>query len=215
MKHLAIIADGNRRWAVQNGLPREMGHAQGLQTIENTCLWAIDREIPYLTFFCFSTENWSRGKEEVSEIMNLARSYFQMQGEWYIQHSIKVQFAGRTDRLEHDLVSCMASLESDSSRCTDLTVTFCVDYGGRDEIARAAEAGARTVEDFQIALTAEFPEPDAVLRTGGQMRLSNFMLWQCAYAELFFSNVLFPDLDEGELDCVLAEYECRQRNFGR
>ena len=215
MRHLAIIADGNRRWADRHGLPREAGHAQGLQAVENTSLWAADRGIPYLTFFCFSTENWNRDPGEVRDLMDLARRYFTEQREWYLRHGIRVQFHGRRDRLDADLVESMAGLERDTASCPELILTFCVDYGGRDEIARAAEAGAGTEQDFQTRLTAEFPEPDAVLRTGGEMRLSNFLLWQCAYSELFFTPTLFPDLEEGELDCVLREYEGRQRNYGR
>ena len=215
MKHLAIICDGNRRWAVENGLPPEAGHAQGLTAIERCCEWAVERGVPYLTAYCFSTENWGRAQAEVDHIMDLARWYFGERREWYIARGIRVCFAGRRDRLAADIVASMAAMEMDTAGGTALTLTICADYGGRDEIARAVQAGARTEAEITAALTASAPEPDAILRTGGETRLSNFLLWQSAYAELFFSRTLFPDLEAAELDRVLKEFRQRRRNFGR
>lgn len=214
MKHLAIICDGNRRWAVANGLPPEAGHAQGLTAIERCCEWAVERGVPFLTVYCFSTENWRRAQAEVDHIMNLARWYFDERREWYIARNIRVCFTGRRDRLAADIVASMATMERDTAGGTALTLTICADYGGRDEIARAIQAGAQTETEITTALTSYVPEPDAILRTGGEMRLSNFLLWQGAYSELFFSRTLFPDLDEVELDHVLEEFRQRTRNFG-
>lgn len=215
MKHLAIICDGNRRWARANGLPDGVGHAQGLAAIERCCEWAVERGVSYLTVYAFSTENWARAQTEVDHIMDLARWYFDERQEWYISRGIRVCFAGRRDRLAADIVASMGIMERNTADGTALTLTICADYGGRDEIARVVQAGARTEAEIAAALTASAPEPDAILRTGGETRLSNFLLWQAAYAELFFSKTLFPDLEAAELDRILKEFRQRQRNFGR
>ena len=215
MRHLAIICDGNRRWAKANGLPPEAGHAQGLTAIERCCEWAVERGVHYLTMFCFSTENWGRAQAEVDHIMGLARLYFRERRDWYIARGIRVRFAGRRDRLAEDIVASMAAMEMDTAGGEALTLTICCDYGGRDEIARAVQAGARTEEEISAALYQDLPEPDLIVRTGGFQRLSNFLLWQGAYAELFFTPTLFPALEAEELDGVLEEFQRRRRNFGR
>lgn len=215
MKHLAIICDGNRRWAKANGLPAEAGHAQGLVAIERCCEWATERGVPYLTMYCFSTENWGREQGEVDHIMELARHYFAERREWYIAHNIRVRFAGRRDRLAADIVTSMEVMERTTAGGAALTLTICADYGGRDEIARAVQAGARTEEEITAALCGETPEPDVILRTGGERRLSNFLLWQGAYSELFFTDTLFPDVEGKELDGVLEGFGRRGRRFGR
>lgn len=215
MRHLAIIADGNRRWAAQNGLPKEAGYLQGLTAIENCCLWAIRRGIPYLSVYCFSTENWKRTETEVSLLMDLARSYFGQRADWYREMGVCVRFLGRKDRLAKDLVEKMQRMEAGTSAGSRLTLTICVDYGGRDEIAAAAQQGARTEEEIDSIIMGGVPAPDMILRTGGEMRLSNFMLWQAAYAELSFLQDYFPDLDSKLLDKVLEDYNERNRNYGR
>lgn len=215
MRHLAIICDGNRRWAAANGLPPEAGHAQGLTAIERCCEWAVERGVPYLTAYCFSTENWGREAREVDNIMDLARWYFDQRRDWYIARDIRVRFAGRRDRLAEDIVDSMTVMERDTAGGEALTLTICADYGGRDEIARAVQAGARTEAEITEALAAGAPEPDAILRTGGERRLSNFLLWQGAYAELFFLDVMFPELEAVDLDEVLENYRHIVRNFGQ
>lgn len=215
MKHLAIIADGNRRWAASQNLPKEAGHAQGLNVIERCCEWAISRDVKILTVYCFSTENWGRESGEVDQIMDLARWYFQERREWFVIRGIRVRFAGRRDRLAPDLVESMSVMEDETRGCNTLTLTICADYGGHDAIARAVQSGARTEQELDEVLTAEIPTPDAILRTGGEMRLSNFLLWQAAYAELFFSSTFFPALEDTELDAVLDDYADRKRNFGK
>lgn len=214
MRHLAIIADGNRRWAASHNLPKEAGHAQGLNVIERCCEWAISRDVKMLTVYCFSTENWGRESVEVDHIMDLARWYFRERREWYTSRGIRVRFAGRRDRLAADLVESMSVMEDETRGCNTLTLTICADYGGHDAIARAVQSGAKTVHEIDEALTAEIPTPDAILRTGGEMRLSNFLLWQAAYAELFFSPTMFPALEDSELDALLEEYSTRTRKFG-
>lgn len=214
LKHLAIIADGNRRWANANGLPINMGYVQGLTIIENCCDWAIKNTIPYITVYCFSTENWNRPKNEVDLLMDLARWYFEDRREWYVSANIKVRFSGRRDRFDDDFLNKIIKMEEATSCCTSLTLTICVDYGGRDEIARAVASGAKTEEEISAIISNNTPDPDVILRTGGEQRLSNFLLWQSAYAELFFSQVLFPALEYEDLDAVLCEYKCRKRNYG-
>lgn len=215
MRHLAVICDGNRRWAKANGLPEGAGHAQGLAAMERCCAWAMERDVPYLTAFCFSTENWGRARTEVDRLMELARWYFTERRDWYIAQGIRVRFAGRRDRLPADIVGSIAVLEGATAAGKALTLTICVDYGGRDEIVRAVQAGARTEGEITAALAGDIPEPDAILRTGGEKRLSNFLLWQGAYAELLFSDTLFPALEGAELDGALEEFRRRKRNFGR
>ena len=215
MKHLAIIADGNRRWANANGLPIKLGYMQGLTAIERCCCWAKDNQIEYLTVYVFSTENWNRNQQEVDLLMNLARWYFDDKQEWYVANNIHVQFLGRRDRLAQDLVDGMARMEQSTMECDGLTLTVCVDYGGRDEIARAVAQGAKTEQEINAALTAKIPCPDAILRPGGEYRLSNFLLWQAAYAELLFTDKLFPDVDGHDLDELLVRYHMRKRNYGR
>ena len=195
--------------------PKKLGYMQGLITIENCCDWAIKNKIKYLTIFCFSTENWIRTKEEIDLLMELARTYFVAQKNWYINKDISVHFSGRKDRLDKDILKKSQILEQDTKNGKTLTLTICIDYGSKDEIARAIAAGARTVEEIDSILTENFPDPDVILRTGGQHRLSNFLLWQGAYSELFFLDCLFPDLSDSDLDQVKTEFQKRKRTYGK
>lgn len=214
MKHLAIIADGNRRWAVKNNLPKECGYSQALIVIENCCLWAIKNEISYLTFYCFSTENWKRKADEVSYLMELGYNYFIEQKEWYIKKGIKIQFIGRRDRIPCKLSQSIFCLEEETREGKNLILNICLDYGGREEIINAIKAGMDSEEKMNDFLTSYAPEPDLILRTGGQQRLSNFLLWQAAYAELLFIDDYFPELSDNLLDLVLLNYQQRKRNYG-
>lgn len=215
MNHLAIICDGNRRWARANGLPVQAGHVQGSLTIDTCCCWAISKGIEYLTVYIFSTENWKRSKDEVDGLMNLFREYFGQRLAWYQAQGVRVRFLGRKDRVPQDLRELMERMEQETADCSTMTLLACVDYGGRDEIVRAVERGARTENEITAAIAGDIPAPDAILRTGGERRLSNFLLWQSAYSELLFRDFMFPDLNENELDGVLAEYESRNRRFGK
>lgn len=215
MRHLAIIADGNRRWARQNNLPIEFGYQQGLNTIERVCEWAIEHEIAFLSFYCFSTENWKRPQKEIDMIFKLADSYFGHQVPWYIERKIRVVFAGRRDRFEDSFTEKIEKAEEATKNGDKLTLIIYIDYGGRDEIIRAVSGGARTESEIDVALTTLSPYPDVILRAGGEKRLSNFMLWQAAYAELFFLDVYFPQLDYSHLNEVEKDYKKRKRNFGR
>ena len=215
MKHLAIIADGNRRWAQQNNLAIELGYVQGLVVIERTCEWALDNYIQYLSFYCFSTENWRRSNKEVNMLFDIAEEYFSTHINWYVERNIKVKFIGRRDRLRKDISTMIEKTELETAECKDLILCIYIDYGGRDEIVRAIEKGARTEEQLSTVLTEVAPYPDAILRTGGEKRLSNFLLWQAAYAELIFIEDFFPSLSRKKLESILEEYKGRKRNFGK
>lgn len=215
LRHLAIIADGNRRWAAAQGLPPEAGHVQGVVAIERAVEWAVERGVPFLTVFAFSTENWERSPEEVESLFRIAGKYFSERKQWYVDHRVRVRFRGRRDRLRADVLDAMQDLEAAASAGTALTLTVCVDYGGRDEITRAVAFGALTERQITEALTAELPEPDMILRTGGRRRISNFLLWQAAYAELYFTDILFPSLEGRDLDEAAAWYARQVRTFGR
>jgi undecaprenyl diphosphate synthase len=215
MKHLAIIADGNRRWAKTKGINLVFGYDKGVSVVERCCEWCIENSLDFLTVYCFSTENWSRPAIEVRYLISLGKRYFAKRGLWYVEKGIRIKFSGRRDRLDDDVLEKISQLEKITENGTKLTLVVCLDYGGRDEIARAIEAGARTEEEIDTWMNAIAPAPDAILRTGGDKRLSNFLLWQSAYAELFFSDIFFPDLNKQELDLVLQEYKKRKRTYGK
>lgn len=217
IKHIAIIADGNRRWAKEHNLPIHTGYAQGLVAIENCCEWAILKNIKYLTIYCFSTENWNRPEKEINILLELARQYFNEKLDWYIKSQIKVNFVGRKDRLAKaspELFKKLLEVAEKTSSASMLELNICIDYGGRDEIVRAVASGAKTEEQISAHLDIKAPDPDIIARTGGEMRLSNFLLWQAAYAELIFTPVYFPALNAETLDLFISEYSHRKRNFG-
>jgi undecaprenyl diphosphate synthase len=214
LTHLAIIADGNRRWAKSHGLPMLTGYMKGAATIESCCEWAIENAVQHLTVFCFSTENWSRPKNEVDLLMNIAYDYLISKRKWYVDKDIRVRFLGRRDRFNQDFINVINHMESSTGNCKSLTLTLCIDYGGRDEIARAIAAGAKTEEEITNMLCRELPEPDLIIRTGGFQRLSNFLLWQSAYSELYFTDTLFPALSAYEFQHAINRYYCTKRNFG-
>ena len=213
LKHIAIIADGNRRWAELQDLPIEFGYTQGLVTIENLCTWALENNIPYLTVYCFSTENWKRPTNEVNMLMALGREHL-FKKNWYVNKNIHVKFYGRKDRMAPDLVQSQNEMEEATQNCSGLYLTICFDYGGRDDIITAIQHGIQTEEDMDAYMTQFFPNPDIILRTGGEYRLSNFLLWQSAYAELFFIKDLFPDLNDTIMNQIVQDFNHRKRNFG-
>lgn len=214
MKHIAFIADGNRRWATQNNLLPEMGYNQGLITIENICIWAIKNKIPYISIYAFSTENWSRPKHQIQALMDLGDYYGSIKIPFYVNLDIKVSFIGRRDRVDSHFIETVNTIETATKDCKTLQLNICLDYGGRDEIARAIEQGARTEEEISAVLNTYSPDPDIIVRCGGQYRLSNFMLWQAAYSELIFIPTFFPALQDKDLDAILSEYNQRKRTFG-
>lgn len=213
LQHLAIIADGNGRWAESRGLPRSQGHENGLHKIDELLHWCVDLGIPVLSVYVFSTENWSRPKEEVDALGDLAEKYFSRHKE-FKDNNVRVLISGCADNLKQSSLDKIAHLQEETKNCTGLTLNLCANYGGRREIVDAIAKGARTEEEITAALYHQLPPPDLILRTGGHQRLSNFLLWQSAYAELYFTHTLFPDLSFTELKFIKRSFESVTRKFG-
>lgn len=212
--HIAIIMDGNRRWAKSKGLPAIAGHAYA---VENTTEALIERAgelgVKYLTLWAFSTENWGRAKDEVSGLMNLFRKALITKVEKFIEKGARLRMIGDISRFAPDIQEGMNKAMKASEQNTKIMVTFALNYGGRDEIKRAVEKGG---VDFEKYLdTAGMPDPDLVIRTGGEQRLSGFLMWQSPYSELYFTETLFPDFGPKQLDKAIEEYQGRQRRFGK
>lgn len=221
--HVAFIMDGNGRWAQKRGLARLKGHAQGVETVRTICEELSNLGVEYATFYAFSTENWKRPWEEVSGLFTIMRSYFVNELENIIRKGMRVRFIGdrsSTSKLPEDILTLMNEVEAKTAHNTKLTATFAVNYSGRDELVRAARTLAAsgeeiTAETFGKALdTSGLPEPDFIIRTSGEQRISNFLLWQLAYAELYFSDVSWPDFGATHLQAALSSFVTRQRRFG-
>ena len=225
--HVAIIMDGNGRWAKKRLLPRNMGHRQGAKVLEQICRDAADLGIRYLTVYAFSTENWKRPLEEVSAIVGLLKKYLLESIEKMEKDKIKLHFFGDLEPLPQELKDMCRKTSEISERYEGMQVNVCFNYGGRDEIVRAARhfaadcaAGGRKPEELTEVLFSEYlcsngvPDPDLVIRPSGEVRISNFLLWQSAYAEFYFTDVLWPDFSKEELHRALAAYQGRSRRFG-
>lgn len=225
-RHIAIIMDGNGRWAAQRGLPRTEGHRQGAMRVREVARACAKRGVEFLTLYAFSTENWKRPADEIDAIMNLLRRYLD-EAEKYRKENIRTRFLGERSALAPDLVEKIERVEAESASCTGMTLNIALNYGGRDEIVHAARALAGQVRDGSLApdaiteevfssalFTAGEPDPDLLLRPSGEKRLSNFLLWQCAYAEFVFQDVLWPDFTEEDLDRAIEIYSGRNRRFG-
>lgn len=213
LKHLAIIADGNGRWAETRGIPRRQGHENGLHKIDELLRWCVELAIPYLSVYVFSTENWKRPKEEVDALEELAEKYFERHKE-FKEHNVRVLISGCEDNLKQSSLEKIAHLQEETKGCDGLVLNLCANYGGRREIVDAIAKGARTEGEITAHLYHSLPEPDLILRTGGHQRLSNFLLWQSAYSELYFTHTLFPDLSFAELTYIKHWFERSTRKFG-
>jgi len=221
-KHIAIIMDGNGRWAKKRGKPRIFGHAKGVEAAERTIQHAKELGIPYVTLYAFSTENWKRPKQEVDFIMELLRDYLKNNIERFKKEGIRIRFIGRRDRIPAETLYWMEKTEEETRNCDEITVFIAVDYGGRDEIVRAVnKLLSEQVETVNqptlreaLDLPLEVPDPDLLIRTGGEMRISNFLLWYIAYTELYFTPTLWPDFDKEDLLKAIEEFSKRERRFG-
>lgn len=226
-RHVAIILDGNGRWAKKRMLPRNAGHAAGSKNVEKICAAAWDMGIEYVTMYAFSTENWSRPKEEVDALMKLLHSYLKDCIKTSKKNNMQVRVIGDITRLEPDLQEKIRELEEVSAANTGLHFQVALNYGSRDEICRAVrkmvqdtKEGKLEPEDVDEACiagyldTKDIPDPDLMIRTSGEQRLSNYLLWQLAYAEFYFTDVLWPDFDKKELEKAVAFYQKRDRRFG-
>ena len=225
--HVAIIMDGNGRWATQRGRPRLFGHHAGARRVREMVEVCPDLGVKYLTIFAFSTENWKRTQSEVSGLMKLFRRYIEREAKALFQDGVRVRFIGDRLKLDDKLVSLMDNLELYTSGNDKVHLTIALNYGGRDEVTRAAQRLAFEVEqgrlshsDVDAEKLAKFldtrflPDPDLVIRTSGEARISNFLLWQTAYAEYEFVDTLWPDFNAEEFGKILSRYGNRERRFG-
>ena len=221
LTHLGIIADGNRRWAKERGLPTIEGHKKGLETIEELVDAAASTEIKYITFYVFSTENWGRSEEEVSYIMKLAEGRILKLAEKLAKKNGRMLILGSKENVSPKLISSMEKAEKITAENTGITVCFCFNYGGEQEIADAAKTalqaeGEITPETIRKHVYhPEVPNIDMVVRTSGEERLSGFMLLRAAYSEFFFMQKYFPEMEASDMNLILAEYEKRNRRFGK
>ena len=227
-KHLAVILDGNGRWAKKRGLPRSAGHIQGARNVEDMCEWAWNHGIEYFTVYAFSTENWARPADEVKTLMKLLRDYMVGAVKRANANNMKVRIIGDKLGLDKDIQESIAALEEATKDNDGLKFTIAINYGSRDEIRRAVvrlcekaatgEIKADGITEEMIASqldTAPYPDPDLLVRTSGEQRISNYLLWQCAYSEFYFTDVAWPDFKEAELEKAIEAYAARDRRYGK
>jgi undecaprenyl diphosphate synthase len=225
--HVAIIMDGNGRWAKARGLPRVAGHRRGADAVRRVVRGAGELGIPVLTLFAFSTENWTRPADEVSDLMGLLRHYLRNELEELHKNGARLRVIGNRDGLAADIVRDIADAENLTRNNSRIDVNICINYGSRDEILRATRSLARQVAAGALEadridanlferelLTAGVPDPDLLIRTSGEQRISNFLLWQCAYSELVFVDTLWPDFGKDDLERAVSEFRRRERRYG-
>lgn len=222
--HIGIIMDGNGRWATQRGFRRTRGHREGVEAAKRVILEAIAQGVSVVSLYAFSTENWRRAEEEVSFIMGLVARNLRDQYDFYRDNRIRVLHSGNLEQLPTAVQREIKAVTTETAEFDRITVNIAVNYGGRDEIIRAVNRWIDEREDRDELCNEdhirthldqpEFPDPDLIIRTGGEMRISNFMLWECAYAELYFSDRLWPDWGAEELRSAIEDFRSRKRNYG-
>ena len=219
--HVAIIMDGNGRWALQRGKSRDYGHQQGLRTIEEIVDCSIKKKVSYLTLFAFSSENWKRPKKEVNFLFKLIESYFKKNLPKVIRNGIKVKIIGDKSKLVSNLRKIIKLAENKTKKNKKISIQLALNYGSKHEIINSMKIIKKkkqkiTNENFEKNLyTSDFPNPDILIRTGGQRRVSNFLLWQIAYTEIFFVNKLWPDFNKNNFQKILNKFKKIKRNFGK
>ncbi len=223
-RHVAIIMDGNGRWATQRGLPRLAGHKVGIEKIQRVLQYLADNHVTFVTLYAFSTENWNRPLTEVRGILNLMEEALVKQTPQLHKKNVKVIHLGKVDRLEESMKIALQNAQDLTKFNTGITLNVAFDYGGRDEILEAVRSLIRAqIQPDQIdetlfsshMYTHPSPDPDLVIRTGGELRISNFLLWQSAYSEYYHTPTFWPDLNDSELELALKSYQSRDRRFGR
>lgn len=227
-QHIAIILDGNGRWAKAKGMPRNYGHAQGSKNVEKICETAYKMGVKYLTVYAFSTENWNRPQSEVDALMGLLRNYMKTCLKTAEKNRMKVRVIGDVTKLDEDIRKRIAELEEASKNNDGLNFQIAINYGSRDEMVRAMRKMMRDCEEGKIAsdeVTEErfetyldthgIPDPDLLIRTSGEQRLSNYLLWQLAYTEFYFTDVPWPDFSKKELEKAIEQYNNRDRRYGK
>ena len=225
-KHVGIIMDGNGRWAKKRGLNRSFGHKKGAENLEKLLMHIYKRGVKYVSVYAFSTENFNRSTDEVNFLMDLFVKYISKKKKRFIKNDLKVVFSGSKNNLRDDVLKGINELESATSECKTGVFNVCLNYGGRLEIVDAVKKIAKEVEDgklkiddvneelFSHYMYQDLPDLDFVIRTSGELRISNFMLWQSSYAEYYFPETLFPDFNRDEFDKALEEFNRRNRRFG-
>lgn len=226
-KHIAIIMDGNGRWAQKRGMPRNMGHREGARTLKNVVAWCDKLGVKYLTVYAFSTENWKRPKAEVDALMELLHDYLKNADKELGGKNIRIKVIGSRDRLSDEIARQIDRVQMTTSQNTGLTLVIALNYGARSEISEAvrriaskAVEGKIRVQDIdesfieKYLFTAGIPDPDLIIRPSGEKRLSNFLLWQSAYSEFWYDDVLWPDFREEHLYKAIYDYQLRNRRFG-
>ncbi|UTW54052.1 isoprenyl transferase [Kordiimonas sp. SCSIO 12610] len=226
-KHVAIIMDGNGRWASKRKLPKSVGHKKGSEAVKEAISGAIKSGVKYLTLYAFSTENWNRPQDEVQDLMGLLRFYLKREIKELHKENVKLHVLGEKSALDAEITKLIDDAEALTADNDRLTLVIALNYGSRQEILKAVQAIAQKVEEGALStkaitletlddalLTKEIPDPDLVIRTSGEQRLSNFLLWQVAYSELYFSDVLWPDFAEQHFIDAVIEYGGRERRFG-
>lgn len=216
--------DGNGRWAQLRGLPRYEGHKRGVEKVKEIIRSAIRLNIDVLTFYAFSIENWQRPKKEVEIIMDLLQNHLRKETQTFISQGVRFKMIGNRDMIPKNILNVIEETESATSECKELIAQFAISYGGRDEIIRAVKkiiinntVPEKVDEDFFSSMldTAGIPEPDLIIRTSGEQRISNFLVWQSAYSEFYFSQTLWPDFTEEEFTEAILDFQKRQRRFGK
>lgn len=226
-QHIAIILDGNGRWARQHGMPRNLGHKQGAKNVETICREAWNLGVKYLTVYAFSTENWKRPKEEVDALMKLLRNYMKNCVKTAEKNHMRVRIIGDKTGLAEDIQESIAKLEESSKDHDGLNFQIAINYGSRDEMLRGMKRMLSDYKEDKFSLeeldetkfqhyldTADIPDPDLLIRTSGEQRISNYLLWQLAYTELYFTNVPWPDFTKEELVKAIEDYNNRDRRYG-
>ncbi len=221
-RHVAIIMDGNGRWAAKRGLPRTAGHKRGAEAVKRVVRAAGDLGVEYLTLFGFSSENWRRPQGEIKELMGLLRFYLRSETAELHRNNARLRVIGAREELDKDIVELIENAEDLTKDNDGITLIVALNYGGRQDILQAVRKLVDTSVDIenleevfeQNLMTAGIPDPDLLIRTSGEQRISNFLLWQCAYTELVFTEVLWPDFGKDDLEVALAEYAGRERRFG-
>jgi len=221
LQHIAIIMDGNRRWAKKRNLPIIAGHRAGADALQRVIEASMELNIKHLTVYAFSTENWNRAPEEVNDLMNLLREYLVKLEKDNEDRNAKIRIVGDKNRLDEDILTKINRLEDKTKNNTGITINVALNYGGRNEIIHAIkelskeELDSLTIDSFNEKLyTYPSPDPDLIIRTAGEQRLSNFLLWQCAYSEFWFTNVLWPDFSKKHLEKAINDFSLRIRKFG-
>lgn len=227
-KHIAIIMDGNGRWAKKRGMPRTFGHKKGAENVIKITRAMKESGVKYLTLYAFSTENWQRSKDEVDALMQLLNEYLDKEMKEIMENNVRIVFIGERYMLSKDIQKKMDMLEKESAQNSDLTLCIALSYGSRQEIIAAVKNIAKDVQDGKLSLsdisiesfaerlyTKDIPDPDILIRTSGEQRISNYLLWQLAYTELFFTDTLWPDFNSDELNGIIDTFKSRERRYGK